>query len=339
MPLRAKDIAELLNVSTATVSIVLNNKPGVSNETRALIVNKIRELNCEYLLKNIPSVSTGSRMIGFVVYKRFGDIITESPFFNFALESINLSLQKHGYELKFIYINRTSPLEEKERLLNENICDGLIIYAVEMYEDDLEVFTHSRLPFVLLDNSFQTRDVDCVAINNIQGTCKAIQYLHRMGHTRIGYIKSRISITSFNERFSEYKRQLKLLGLEFRSSDILEVGYSEQEVSSAVDSYLPSSDLPTAFFADNDLLGCYAMQAFKQHGYSVPEDISIVGFDDRPVCKMVEPPLTTVAVPLALFGPSAVNLLISKIQEPRSQSLKIDIGTNLIERASVARLT
>ena len=80
------------------------------------------------------------------------------------------------------------------------------------------------------------------------------------------------------------------------------------------------------------------MQAFKQHGYAVPENISIIGFDDRPICKLVEPPLTTVAVPQALFGPSAVDLLVSKIQIPRTQSLKIDIGTNLIERSSVMRL-
>uniref|UniRef100_UPI00359C8ECA LacI family DNA-binding transcriptional regulator n=1 Tax=Faecalicatena contorta TaxID=39482 RepID=UPI00359C8ECA len=338
MPIRAKDIAEMLNVSTATVSIVLNNKPGVSSETRSLIINKIKEMNCDYLLKNIPATAAETGTIGFVVYKRFGDIIDEAPFFSYALESINLSLQKYGYGLKFIYISKNTSSSEKERQLNESDCDGLIIYAVEMYEDDLDLFTHTELPFVLLDNSFQTRDVDCVAINNIQGTCKAIQHFYQMGHRKIGYIKSKIAITSFNERFAEYQRQLKLLGLEYNSSYVLEVGYSEQEVNHAVKNYLTGSVMPTAFFADNDLLGCYAMQAFKQHGYAVPENISIIGFDDRPICKLVEPPLTTVAVPQALFGPSAVDLLVSKIQMPRTQSLKIDIGTNLIERSSVMRL-
>ena len=86
MPIRAKDIAEMLNVSTATVSIVLNNKPGVSSETRSLIINKIKEMNCDYLLKNIPATAAETGTIGFVVYKRFGDIIDEAPFFSYALE-------------------------------------------------------------------------------------------------------------------------------------------------------------------------------------------------------------------------------------------------------------
>lgn len=338
MPIRAKDIAEMLNVSTATLSIVLNNKPGVSDRTRAMVINKIKELNCDYLLKNINDTLSEKATIGFVVYKRFGDIIDESPFFNYSLESITASLKLQNYDLKFIYINKTSSVEEQRQLLLDCGCAGLIIYAVEMYEDDLEIFTSTSLPFVLLDNSFQTRDVDCVAINNIQGTCKAIQHFYTMGHTEIGYIKCKISITSFNERYREYLHQLELLHLPYLPEHTIEVGYSENSVEKSIDAYLTNHTPPTAFFADNDLLGCYAMQAFKHHGFSIPENISIIGFDDRPICTLVDPPLTTVSVPLNLFGPSAVNLLLTKLKAPRKQSLKIDIGTSLIERSSVLRI-
>jgi len=335
MAMKAKDIAELLNVSTATVSIVLNNKPGVSNETREIVISKIRELGCEYLLKNLSVTEKGT--IGFVVYKRYGKIIEESPFFTYTLESINNSLQKYGYGLKFVYINKGSSQEEIEFQLHESGCEGFIVYAVEMNDADLDLFTNIRLPFVLLDNSFQARDVDCVAINNIQGTSKAIRHLYRMGHRKIGYIKCTIPINSFKERYKEYTYQIQSLGLEYKDEYILNVGYSENEVLEAVQDYLKTADMPTAFFADNDLLGCFAMQALKQHGYSIPEDISIVGFDDRPVCKLVEPQLSTIAVPLDLFGPSAVELLVTKIKKPRTQSLKVDIGTNFVERGSVSR--
>ena len=338
MPIRAKDIAKMLNVSTATLSIVLNNKPGVSDRTRAMVINKIKELHCEYLLKNIKDTPSDKATIGFVVYKRFGDIIDEAPFFNYSLESITATLKSENYDLKFIYMNRLSSEEEKRQQLLESDCIGLIIYAVEMYEDDLDIFTSTRLPFVLLDNSFQTRDVDCVAINNIQGTCKAIRHFHDMGHTEIGYIKCKISITSFKERFREYQHQLELLHLPFYPEHVIEAGYSEKSMNAAIDEYLKSHKPPTAFFADNDLLGCYAMQAFKHHGFSVPENISIIGFDDRPICKLVDPPLTTVSVPLNLFGPSAVKLLLTKLDAPRTQSIKLDIGTSLIERSSVLRI-
>lgn len=338
MSIRAKDIAASLHLSTSSVSLVLNGKPGISEDTRVMVINKIKELNCEYLLRNLPQeyIVTGS--IGFVVYKGSGKIIDESPFFNYALESINTSLQKNGFSLKFIYINRGTSTKEKMRQIAEANCKGLIVYAVEMSDDDLNLFTQNSLPFVLMDNSFKTRDVDCIAVNNSQGIYKAMQYLYKMGHKRIGYLRSSISITSFEERFREYRHQLKRAAIIPNKDDIITVGYSESEIFSTIDSFLSThNNLPSAFVADNDLIGCYAMQAFKQHGYSIPKDISIIGFDDRPICTMVSPHLTTIAIPQHLFGPSAVDLLVAKINTPRMQSIKLEIGTTLIERQSVAK--
>ncbi|WP_434309257.1 LacI family DNA-binding transcriptional regulator [Hominifimenecus sp. rT4P-3] len=340
MTLRAKDIAEMLGVSASTLSIVLNNRPGVSDKTRTQILDKIKELHCEYLLKGpiLAQTPPKKETVGFVVYKRFGDIITESPFFNYTLEGITAALKAQNYDLKFVYLDRELSRKEQEALLLESNCRGFLVYAVEMYEDDLEIFIHTPVPFVLLDNSFQTRDVDCVAINNSQGIYKAMRYLYEMGHRDIGYIKSRVSITSFKERFREYLRQQEEMGLIFHPDHVLEAGYSEPAVNAAMDHYLEHHSLPTAFLADNDLLACYAMQALKRHGFSIPEDVSIIGFDDRPICRLVDPPLTTVAVPLSLFGPSAIELLLTKIENPRSQSLKVDIGTSLLPRASVAKI-
>ena len=138
MPLRAKDIAEELGVSTATVSLVLNNKPGVSDTRRQEIIKKIKELGGEYLIKEQRGNNKG--VIGFVVYKRASSIIDESPFFAYILEGINKSVGKHGYTLNFLYVNKNTPHEELEYKLNTSDYKGLIIFAVEMYSDDLEVY-------------------------------------------------------------------------------------------------------------------------------------------------------------------------------------------------------
>ncbi|MCI9155051.1 MAG: substrate-binding domain-containing protein [Ruminococcus sp.] len=106
-----------------------------------------------------------------------------------------------------------------------------------------------------------------------------------------------------------------------------------------MNAYLPRKDLPTAFFADNDLLECHAVQAFKKHGLDIPDDISVIGFDDRLICRLIEPQLATIAVSQTLFGPTAVDLLVTKLKQPRKQSLKVDIGTSLTERDSVRRLS
>lgn len=337
MPLKAKDIAEMLGVSTATVSLVLNNKPGVGERRRQEIIQKIKELDCGYMLKD-SHVSNGT--IGFVVYKREGQIIDESPFFTYILEGINHSISKYGYNLNFIYINKKMSKAEQEHQLRSGNCKGLILFAVEMRYDDLQLFKDSGLPFVVLDNSFQENDVDAVAINNVQGTAKAIAHLCEMGHDEIGYIRSKVRINSFDERYSAFKRLLKRMGKVFQREYLVDTGYSESEIKEDVKAYLNSHEkLPTAFFAENDFIGCNAMRAIQEAGYLVPEDISVVGFDDRPICAVVEPGLTTINVPKDIFGPTAVDLLISKMEKKREQSLKVEVGTNLVIRNSVKKIT
>ena len=336
MALRAKDIAEMLGVSTATVSLVLNNKPGVGEQKRQEIIQKIKELGCEYMLKGV-SVNKGS--IGFVVYKRCGRIIDESPFFTYILEGITNSINSYGYNLSFIYMNKNMTQEEQRMQLMSSNCSGLIIFGVEMQREDLQVFVDTGLPFSILDNSFQESDVDSVAINNMQGTTKAIQYLYDMGHREIGYIRSKVRINSFDERYQVYKSCLKKLGLEFRKEFVMDVDYSETEVRRDTREYFKENKvLPTAFFVENDFLACSAMQEMQELGLRVPEDISLVGFDNRPISQLVQPNLTTVNVPKNIFGPSAVDLLMTRMKNKREQSLKIEIGTNLVSRDSVKRI-
>lgn len=336
MALRAKDIAEMIGVSTATVSLVLNNKPGVGEQRRQEIIHKIKELGCEYMLKENVA-NNGS--IGFAVYKRRGNIVNESPFFTCILEGINYSISKYGYHLNFIYLDKKMTIEEQKSILVAANCKGLIIFAVEMQYEDLAVFKESGLPFVVLDNSFQENDIDAVAINNTQGTSKALLHLYEMGHREIGYLRSKVRINSFDERYMVYKNQLKRLGLSFNREYVVDVGYSENEVKQGIKSYLQSNPkYPSAFFAENDLIGCSAIHGIQESGLSVPEDISIVGFDDRPISEVVKPGLTTINVPKNIFGPAAVDLLISKMEKAREQSLKIVVGTNLVVRESVKNI-
>lgn len=336
MALKAKDIARMIGVSPATVSLVLNNRPGVSDKRRAEIIRKIKELDCGYMLKE-DLADNGN--IGFVVYKREGSIVDESPFFNYLLEGITDTARKYGYALNFIYMNKQMTREEQRRQLEGARCKGLIIYAVEMFHDDLHAFKQTGIPFVILDNAFHENDVDAVAINNVQGTSKALLYLFAMGHKRIGYIKSKVVINSFIQRYAAFEKTLKEQGLPFDKQDVIEVGYSEESVKQDTLAYLKDKpDLPTAFFAENDLIGCNAVLAFKEAGLRVPEDVSVIGFDDRPICVMIEPQLTTVEVPKHILGPEVVELLISKMERGRDYSMKIEVGTKLVVRESVKDL-
>jgi len=337
MALKAKDIAEMIGVSTATVSLVLNNKPGVSDKRRAEIIRKIKELGCDYMLKD-NLVDNGN--IGFVVYKREGNIVDESPFFTYILSGITDSARKYGYRLNFIYINKNMSLQEQKYQIMSANCKGLIVFAVEMLYDDLRAFKESELPFAILDNSFQENDVDAVVINNVQGTSKAVRHLYDMGHREVGYIRSKVVINSFKERYSAFKNEVSKLGMTFREDALIEVGYSEGEVKGDTADYLQGrKKLPTAFFAENDLIACNAVLAFKEAGYRVPDDVSVIGFDDRPICTMIDPQLTTIEVPKQIFGPVVVDMLVDKMEKRKEYSLKMEIGTKLVVRDSVKQIT
>ena len=335
MKYTAKDIAEALHVSTATVSLVLNHKPGVSEARRREILKKIEELECDYLLKN-ETVTV--KRLGFVVYKRTGKIIDEFPFFLYWLEAINRVIQESEYEMGIIYMN---PEDEEERIqvIKNAQYDGLIIYAVEMYPENLRIFGSLDIPCVYMDNSFFGEGVDTVTIDNQLGIRQAIGCLVDRGHREIGYIKSTYKIDSFDERFDVYKKALEEQGLVMCPEYVMEVGYSEADTERDALRYLEQAGrLPTAFAGDNDLLVCRVVNAMKKRGIRIPEDVSVVGFDNRDISLFTEPKITTIEVGEESVGIAAVQCLLSKLRGDRPYGEKIRLGTKLIVRDSVNRI-
>ena len=335
MKYTAKDIAEALNVSTATVSLVLNHKPGVSEARRREIMAKIEELQCDYLLKN---ESVNIKRLGFVVYKRTGKIIDEFPFFLYWLEAINRIIQESEYEMGIIYMN---PDDEEERMqvIKNGQYDGLIVYAVEMYRENLRIFDDLDIPCVYMDNSFFGESVDTVTIDNQLGIRQAVKYLADMGHREIGYIKSRDRIDSFDERFDVYGKSLEEYGLEADREYVMEVGYSEADTEKDALEYLERADrLPTAFVGDNDLIVCRVVNAMKKKGIRIPEDVSVVGFDNRDISLFTDPKITTIEVGEESVGIAAVRCLLSRLRNERAYGEKVRLRTKLIVRDSVKRM-
>lgn len=333
MPLRAKDIAKMLGVSTSTMSLVINNKPGVSDAKRAEIIQKIRELDCGHLLRE---TSAQRASIGFVVYKRKGNIVDESPFFSYFLEGITERLKSRDYSLTVLYMSSAMHASEQASVLRNSKCVGFIIFAVEMIYEDLQAFKASHYPFVVLDNSFSVNDVDTVSINNFSGIRSAVSYLARRGHSKIGYIRSRVGINSFSDRFAAYKLSLEAFSLPFDERYVATVGYSDFEARQGMYDYIQSAEeLPTAFVSDNDLIACGALKGIQDAGLEVPRDISLIGFDDRPISSMSDPTISTMMVPKDEFGNNCVDLLLDKIATKRNYAVKIEIGTILVERESV----
>lgn len=338
MKYKAKDIAREVGVSATAVSLVLNNKPGVGEKKRKEIIDKIIEMNCEYLLKNTNDERAERGNIGFVIYKCVGEIIDEFSMYNCMAEVITRELGKYGYKMVIIYLDNNSP-EEFRETLERFQCEGYIVYGVEMYAKDARLFQDLNMPCVFLDNPFRDAGVDAVTVDNYRGMRLAFEHLYEMGHREIGYIKSKVRIQCFEERYDAFCKYMHEKGLEVKSEYIMPVSYKEMETDADVKLYLQKNKkLPTAFMSDNDLLGCRALRVFRMEGIRVPEEVSFIGFDNRPICSFVEPDMTTIQLPSQDMGDTAVSLLMRRMEKRNAAALKCWVNPEIVLRHSVGRI-
>ena len=354
MAVKAKDLAKEIGVSEATISLVLNGKPGISEKTRKRVIEAVKGLGYGYMLpqEKVPEAvervspegapaSVLSSTIGFVIYKNKGELLGMNSFFPLILDGIESEARRNNCQITVFYVERDK-LEEDIRYIKEAGCIGYVIFATEMHREELPAFEALGIPFVLLDNYFLDADVASIKLSNRQGEYLAIRHLMEMGHKKIGYLSSGVPINSFRERQESAFIAMHELGLQAdEASQVFTIGYPNEEAEDGMLKVLQQykkEELPTAFVTDNDLVAAGAMRAIKDFGYRIPEDFSIVGYDDRPICTVVNPKLTTIAIPRDLFGSLAVGKLCRMIRDYESVQTITSIRGTLIERDTVARL-
>lgn len=334
MKMKAKEIAKLLGVSPSTVSLVLNNKPGVGEETRQQILTLLRENN--YDVPDVKAVNTADRNIQFIIYKKHGMVISDTPFFSVLIESINRAARAADYNLIITYIDENQDdIPSVLIQIDKSRPAGLLILATELTSKDVEKFKYLRYPMLLLDNQFADQDIDTVCINNADGVFKAVGHLLSLKHEEIGYLNSKIWISNFEQRLRYFRTYLLEQGTALAEGNIfaltptMDGAYLDMKTSLSM-----CKDMPSALFAANDIIALGAVRALKEAGYRIPEDISIIGFDDIAFCEMSDPPLTTVHVYNQHMGGAAVKRLVDLIEEPTMEVQKTYISTRLVLRSS-----
>ena len=291
MPVYAKEIAQKLGLSPATVSLVLRGRPGISPETRERVLRMAKEMGYSKWIEPAPE----RRRIRFVLYKKHGAVVGETAFFAQLTESIDTEAKRRGYDLLITYFYGTQNNEEQIRALMDSTCAGIILLATEMTTADLTPFKKLTIPLVILDRYFPDEEYDCIVINNVYGVKHAVRYLISQGHSEIGYLSSNVAIRNFHERQDGYLRGIRLISVLNNSrSHIVKVAPTVDGAFSNMAAYLAAGpNLPTAFFADNDLIAISCMRALRVAGYHIPDDVSIIGFDGITTGELTDPPLTT----------------------------------------------
>lgn len=342
MSIRVKDLAALLNVSSATVSLVLNNKPGLSDATRNRVRNQIIALGYQDMLSNEPkSEKRDDRNLLFIVYRMRGANAAGTPYFSqlYAdiIEGVESQVSKKGYNLMVSYMDQDNLQREAAQIRNRSAA-GILLLATEMSGEQIELFLELGIPMVVIDNYMDSKDFDCVTINNEQGVFEAVSYFLKTGHQEIGYLHVQNNANNFTERYFGYLRAAQRFGLRVVPDNIIEVVTEQGGEAVYLElkkQFEKRKHIPEALFADNDIIAFYAIRVLRELGYRIPEDISLIGFDNMMLSEITEPPLTTVQIPKYKIGVLAVNALVDKLNEQTDGFMKTEVKTKLIVRQSV----
>lgn len=333
MSISSKELALKLGVSPSAVSIALNGKSGISSETRARILKAAEAYGLQHIKRRRNSAS----FITLVIYKKHGQVCSETDFFSAVIEGITTQAALAGYHVQLFYLYGTDDLTEKLKELSSGESAGFIFFATEMEEDDVRLLEHFTRPHVILDSFFPKYHHDYIAINNMEGAYLAAHHLLARGHRKLGYLASSIRINNFTER----RAGLALAISEYPGATVEEISLAPTQdgAYAEMDAYLAEHKLSfTGCFADNDIIAVSCIRALKEHRYHVPNDISIASFDDMPVAAVTSPKLTTVHVPKRCLGKHAVKRLCELMDNDNESPMLLSIGVTLIERSSVKTL-
>lgn len=335
MTVTSKELARKLNVSPSAVSIAMNGRPGISETTRSRILAAAAELGLTRPVRD--SRPAAARYINLVIFKKHGQVVGDTPFFSELIESVTFSSARLAYHLQLSYFYSSQNHAEQIKSINSINSAGVILLATEMTEEDYPLIDQIKAPLVVLDCSFESAAIDSVVINNVQAASIAVRYLIQKGHRQIGHLASSVEISNFRERREGFLRALATSGQSGVINDIIvRVDSTSDGAYRDMTAWLSRRPkLPEAFFADNDIIAVSCIRALKEAGYNIPGDISIIGFDDMPLTRVVSPKLTTMHVPRDVMGSSAVERLSTKIAAPDGATMKIAVNAWLKEGGSV----
>jgi len=326
-----RHIAELAGVSIATVSRVLNGRGDVSDETRGLVTRVIRE-NGYTANRSARGLSAGrTGLIGILVplvYPAYFSAILAGAAEALSERDLQIVLSPTGHE----HDREVSVLDRLHGL-----TDGALIILPEETSEELERLLDSGYRFVVLDPLMPLDErIPSVSAAHTSGADQAMRHLLELGHRRIAQISGPRGWLATEDRRRGYRAALAAAGV--LPDPALEVRAEPEIVPGreAAEHLLDLPEPPTAIFAFNDNIAIGAIQAARARGLRVPDDLSIVGFDDVEHATIVTPALTTVRQPLAEMGRTAVSLLTRLLERQRFETLHIELATRLVVRESTA---
>jgi LacI family transcriptional regulator len=329
--MRIKDVAREAGVSTATVSHVINKTRFVSEETRARVMRAIESCNY-YPNAHARSLASGrSRTLGLLI----SDI--SNPFFPELVKSIETVAFENGHDviLANTDYNDERTLNNVRRFIERKVA-GVALMTSELDRGLIDELARCHVPVVFLDIGSAGLCMSNIVVDYEAGIGEALGHLHWLGHRRIAYIGGPNRLRSAALRLAAFRDSMSYYLPEQSEQAIYEGDFRLEGGRSIARELLTQTELPTAVVVANDMMALGVVQELHERGLRVPEDVSVVGFDDIAFAALSNPPLTTVRLPRDELGRKAVEALMAIIEHPDGQGVEINIPTYLVLRDSTA---
>lgn len=325
-----KDIARIAHVSHSTVSRALRSSTLVNPET----AEKIRRIAAE----NGFRASAVARSLATSRTDTIGVVVTSiaDPFVAEVVAGIEEEAHAHNYSVFLANCNADPDRELKVvQSFEDRRVDGIVVTASRVGALYARVLEQLRIPIVLLNNQHPSRFGHSVLIDNFEGSRQAVAHLIELGHRRIAYIGDRFGYGSDSERFSGYRSALDEADIPFQPELFIHGDGKADGGLKAAEKLLANPHPPTGIFCYNDMTALGASKAIRMRGLRIPEDISLVGFDDLPLALYMNPPLTTVRQPKHEMGRMAMQVLLKMVAGSDARQ-NIKVSGELILRQSTA---
>lgn len=329
-----KDIARLAGVSTSTVSHVINKSRFVSDEIAERVNNAAQQLNY--------APSALARSLKMNRTKTIGMLVTTStnPFFGEVVKGVERSCYHQGYNL--ILCNTEGDNQRMKASINtllQKRVDGLLLMCSTLEGERLDVFDrYPDIPIVVMDWGPILFASDKIQDNSLQGGYVAAKHLIESGHKEIGCITGPLIRHQAQMRYEGYKRALAEAGIAINPDWIVESDFECEGGYQAFEKLYQRGKLPSALFVSNDMMAMGVIQAASQRGLRVPDDLSLIGYDDVHIAKFMTPALTTIHQPKYRLGKAAVDTLLYRLENPDTTAQVVQLEPTLVVRSSVCFL-
>jgi LacI family transcriptional regulator len=323
------DVAAEAGVSFGTVSRVINNDVHVKQETRERVLKAMQQLGF-VANRQARSLAGGkSDSIGVLVPDLGTGYIGE------IIRGIDAELSLTDLDLILYTTHRTASKEANYVAnLAKGMVDGLLLVLPRSPADFIGALTQRGFPFVLIDHQGTGHDCPAVGAMNWQGGFNATEYLIKLGHQRIGFITGWKDLGCALDRLDGYRSALRTYHISEEPELIYEGTFFQPDGFAGASTLLDRPHPPTAIFASNDVMAMGVMDAVRNRGLRVPEDVSVIGFDDIPQASLIRPALTTISQPLEKMGRVATQMLLDLLHQPDKKIDRIELPTQLVVRDS-----